>query len=138
MKLIVNSIPHSSQKYPTIGNYFDENGIEYIEVSEMDQRSTRLVVIHELIEKWLTENDGITEKEITDFDLMFEDERENGKHGEYDEPGDDIRAPYRKQHRIATLIEKSICLEFNMTWEQHENNCNKLFTPKSIDPEIGK
>lgn len=138
MKLIIESIPHDNQRYETCGDYYNNSFGEHILISEMPENSVRLVAIHELIEKWLTESKGISEEEITKFDLMFEQERKEGKHGEFDEPGDDIRAPYRKQHKIATFIEKMICKEFGMKWSEHENNCNRLFIPKQINPEIGK
>jgi hypothetical protein len=38
---------------------------------------------------------------VDDFDAQFTEER----HGDDDEPGDDPRAPYRRQHRAAMLIE---------------------------------
>ena len=61
MKINIETIPHSDQRYPTVGDYWDdENGVIQVRVSDMkDWRYEALVVMHELIEMFLTKHRGI-------------------------------------------------------------------------------
>lgn len=75
-----------------------------------DEEEKFLVAIHELVEARLAFKAGITEGAVDAFDNLFEAEREVGKHGPDDEPGDDPGAPYRVQHRQACLVEHLVAL----------------------------
>ena len=48
---------------------------------------------------------------------MFEKERETGKHVEFAQPGDDKRAPYKKEHKFSTKIENLLRKELGMKEE---------------------
>ena len=77
MKINIETIPHGDQRYPTVGDYWDdENGVMQVRVSDMkDWRYEALVVIHELVEMFLTKHRGIPEHEISEFDIKFEQSR---------------------------------------------------------------
>jgi hypothetical protein len=85
-----------------------------------DWKYNYLIMIHELIESLLCMVRGISEEEVTDFDVTFEAERDRGKHTPEDEAGDDPRAPYRKEHAFATAIERLIARELNVDWLEYE------------------
>ena len=70
------------------------------------------VALHETIEQHLCAKRGISNEDITAFDIKFEKEREHGKHGD-NEPGFDPRAPYRKEHSFADKIERLVA---KRTW----------------------
>ena len=108
LRIDIQSIPHSSQRYDTCGDYYygaNAMGEEtlFVNISELpSRREMLLVAIHELIEWALCEAEGISNEEIDKFD----------KNDEFwaliaAEPGDCIQAPYYKQHQIATGIEQS-------------------------------
>ena len=61
MKINIETIPHGDQRYPTVGDYWDdENGVMQVRVSDMkDWRYEALVIIHELVEMFLTKHRGI-------------------------------------------------------------------------------
>jgi hypothetical protein len=82
-----------------------------------------LVVLHELIEVLQTENDGIPEIDIAAFDIQFEKDRPEGN---VDEPGDDVKAPYKKQHCIATAVERLMCGVLDVDWKEYEKEVNSL------------
>ena len=78
-----------------------------------------LVSIHEQIEEHLTRRRGLTEPEIMAFDVMWEKEREKGKHEPDEEPGHDPRAPYRKEHIMAENFERMLALEMGLDWKAY-------------------
>ena len=82
--------------------------------------------MHEICEKALTKYHGISEDEITAFDLQFEEERSRGIHCPYDEPGDDRRAPYHADHKSATKIEKLAAKFLGVNWKQYTEAIHSL------------
>lgn len=87
-----------------------------------DRRHMMLVVIHELIEQFLSECAGVTNEQIDEFDFAYEAALDEG------EPGDHILAPYYKQHQFATGIERILAAEANVDWLEYERQVNALGT----------
>jgi len=116
MEIIIKTIPHNEHRYETVGDYWKDNEEKMqIRVSELGNSDMEfLVSLHELIEAYLIYKRGISEQSITDFDIKF---NESGKEGE---PGDDKEAPYRKEHFFATSIERLMCAELNINWEDYD------------------
>lgn len=122
MRIIIETIDHKDQDYDTVGNWnFTEINEECelsISVSDMGNwRYEALVGIHEALEAILCYDRGVSEQSVTDFDVSFTG---NG------EPGDALKAPYRKEHRFATKIEKMICKEFNIDWKAYSKTVDNL------------
>lgn len=128
MKIILETIYHCEQRYPTVGDYQTErDGTTHISVSKMgDRRYELLVGIHELIEHSLVKERGIDEASIDTFDLMFEEERREGLHSDTDEPGSDPRAPYHAEHEIASHIERVMAIHMGVDWNEYEKAVNAL------------
>ena len=78
-----------------------------------------MVAIHEFVEWLITDLKGIKESTIMDFDLMFEKEREEGKHTDDEEPGFDNRSPYLDAHTLSTSIEMMICAFLGISWSDY-------------------
>lgn len=128
MILLIKTIDHKNQAYPTVGNWtFIRPGMEgelLIEVSDMnDWRYQFLVGLHEAVEAMLCDQRGLDERAITNFDIDFE---LNRKKGNKDEPGDSPKAPYRKEHKFATKIEKMVAKELGVDWKRYERAINNL------------
>lgn len=125
----IEFIPHETQRYPTCGDWFwnhDKSELT-VRVSIMgDWRSEFAVAIHEAFEALACWDDGIMDEDVTAFDLAFEKERAEGKHGEEDEPGSDPRAPYLIQHEQATVIESLVVEFLDLRWRAHEENVYRL------------
>lgn len=98
----------------------DDYGTIRICTTDMPIQSQVAVAIHELIEMLLCEESGVTDKQVTKFDSLFEQERLQGKHTEEAEAGDDPRSPYRFQHQSATFAERAACSALQKPWELHE------------------
>jgi hypothetical protein len=126
MNITLKSIPHSSQRYSTVGDWLvdDVTGDITILVSDMGNEDYNLLVaLHELIEVKLCQKRGITQQAVDDFDKAFEAKR---KEGNEDEPGDDESAPYRREHFCATNIERIMSAELGVVWDQYDKAVNAL------------
>lgn len=119
--IVIKTIPKSEHRYPTVGDYWrDPDGTLQIRVSEMGNKDYEaLVALHELIEIILTEKKGIKEPDIMAFDVQFEKEREEGLHGEDDEPGEAPNSPYRKEHVLAECLERVVANELGVIWDEY-------------------
>lgn len=121
MNITIQTIPHDSQAYETVGNWrFDQNGNLLIEVSDMGNwKYSLLVALHELVEVSLCKDRNIPQAVVDEFDINYEKERTEGKHGPDDEPGDDPAAPYRREHFFATNLERLLAAELGVDWEEY-------------------
>jgi hypothetical protein len=90
----------------------------HVTVSKMsDQRYEFLVGMHEAIEAYLAVHAGISPAAVDKFDEAYEAGR---KKGDDSEPGDDPRAPYRKQHVFAENIERLLATELGVDWSAYD------------------
>jgi len=126
MRINIETIPHGEQRYPTVGDYWDDSeGVVQVRVSDMkDWRYEALVVVHELIEMFLTKQREISEQAISEFDIKFEESREQGL--VTGEPGDHANAPYRNEHFFATNIERLFSAELHVDWFEYDRDVDAL------------
>lgn len=120
---VLERINHNEHRYRTVGDYYvdESTGTRHIVSSKMhDWRYEFLIHFHEQVEEVLTRQRGIKEEEITLFDKMFEEERDHGLHSDIAEPGDDFRAPYFKEHQLASSLEKLMAIELGVDWKEYE------------------
>jgi hypothetical protein len=132
-KIVIDTIPNNTQRYPTLGDYYEESGELKLKISDCSNPCYEFAIaIHELIEQKLCELAGIKEEDITKFDMMFEEECKQGLHPNDDEPGEDPRAPYKKQHFIATIIEMMVIKEMGIDWEKYLEDIYALFDEEEV------
>jgi hypothetical protein len=129
VNVAIQVIPHDKQRYETVGDWYFQQGWPgepdlTIKVSDLgDWRYNMLVAVHELVEALLCKNRGITQAEVDKFDRAFEAAR---KAGNEDEPGDDPKAPYRREHFFATNVEALLSAELNVDWAKYEKAVTAL------------
>ena len=125
MKINIHTIPHNLQRYPTVGDWWwENNGDLQIRVSKMsDWRFETLVAVHELVEVLLCKKDRVSQQSVDGFDKAFEAAR---KPGNVDEPGDDIKAPYRKQHGVASGVERILGALLGVDWNKYADEVESL------------
>ncbi|MES1221730.1 MAG: hypothetical protein ABUT20_39900 [Bacteroidota bacterium] len=125
MRIVIETIKHEDQRYPTCGDYrYLDDGTLYITVSDMgNEQYESLVAIHELYEERLTKWKGISEEQISLCDLQFESKR---KPGNLDEPGFDKDCIYKEQHTAATAIEMMMCAHAGIDWKIYDETVNNL------------
>lgn len=127
-RIVIEAIAHEQHRYPTVGDYFEGSDGWTVRVSRCgDARYEFLVALHELVEWFLTQQRGISEPDILAFDEAFEREREQGMHGEREQPGDDPRAPYGREHRFAERIERLAAGELGVDWDEYDGTIGGLF-----------
>lgn len=142
MRILIETIPHRSQRYGTCGDWRWVQSTTsslgnhlLIRVSSLgDWRYEALVAMHELIEALLCQERGIAEPEVDQFDLHWVPEA-----GGPDEPGDDIEAPYYREHQYATAVERALAVELRVYWQLYERAIAALdyptATPHTTDPK---
>ena len=145
MKVVIETIPHEQQTYDTCGDwrFEDERGrpitqrlakrlintekcVLRIRISSLNSwKYEMLVAVHELVETLLCLNDGVMVEAVDKFDKAFEAAR---KEGNEDEPGDDPKAPYVRQHCVATAVERLLCAELCCDWKTYDKRVFSLPT----------
>ena len=125
MNIVMSTVPHSQQRYPTVGDWVPARGhLRHVRVSEMGNEDYHfLVALHELIEGWLCTRKGITDEAVSAFDEAFEAARQPGN---TDEPGDDPRAPYRDEHQFATIVERLVAHKMGIDWDAYDRTVVEL------------
>ncbi len=106
-KITIELIEPSKMRYDTLGDWwFDIDGHMHIQVSMAAPEDERfLIALHELVEMELCTQRGITQEHVDAFDLAYKGDGE---------PGDDPKAPYRREHRFAMLIEHLMAHELRV------------------------
>ena len=125
MKITIETIPHKNQRYETAGDWiFDSSGDLTIRVSDLgDWRFNALIGLHELVEVLQCKHDGVTQEAVDAFDIAFEKNRAPDNE---DEPGDDPKAPYQRQHNLATGIERIMAASMGVKWEEYDGAIQAL------------
>jgi hypothetical protein len=127
----VKVIPHNEQRYDTVGDWWftpDPNS-QYpktleIRVSKMGNPLYEfLVARHEQDEAMLCAQRGISEESVSKFDIEFETKRQPG---DLSEPGDNVNAPYHREHKTATIFEQQMATELNVNWEAYDEAVQNL------------
>lgn len=129
MEIYQTTKKYSEMRYPTAGDYHYHLGIDLFKfvISQMDSSDYEaLIFLHEFIEAYLCWKARIKEEDIASFDILFEKERAEGLHKPEDEPGNDRRAPYYKQHQIATVFEMRFCDKLGIDWNEYEKALMEL------------
>ena len=131
MKILIETIPHKKHRYETCGDWFiDKKGTLVIRVSEeMGPASCGLVAIHELAEVFQCFDGFRMSKKHMKRIVKLVDKFDKHYKGDLvdEEPGDDPRAPYHKEHSIATAIERILCAAVGMAWKDHDGRVADLF-----------
>ncbi len=117
-------IPHTAQRYPTVGDFQVIDGVRTLRVSEFGNADYEfMILLHEMVEQHLALKRGITAEAVDAFDMQFEKDRPEGNE---DEPGDDPAAPYYSAHQFATIIERMMCHELGLDWNEYNRAVVKL------------
>ena len=113
-EISIKIIPHDDQSYPTYGNYWvDENGVLQVRISEFDDPDVAFrTMIHELAEAHRCAKRGLDFREIDEFDLA---------HLDSDDPGLLKCAPYHTEHMQSDQLERLLCVQDGVKWEDHYN-----------------
>jgi hypothetical protein len=122
MRIVIETMPHSTQRYPTVGDWWtDPDGTWNIRVSEMNHWVPEfLVALHELVEMAGCKQHGVDEDAVTRFDMQWQ------AFGNIDEPGDDATSPYYNQHQFASGLERIMAAQLGVSWPWYEAAIDSL------------
>jgi hypothetical protein len=102
---------------------FDQNGDLTVSITKMsDWRREVALGFHEAAEAVLCLHNGVTQKMVDDFDVPFERDHPNSKI----EAGDQSDAPYKREHSLATAIERILAAEFGIDWADYDRELEAL------------
>ena len=121
MNIILKSVPKRKIRSNQVGDwyYYGQDEIIAMVDEQLSPDSQLAVLIHEAIEAWLCRKHGITDEMVCASDDQYEAEREEGKHKDDDEDGDDPRSPYRQEHMAASHVERAVCAAIGLNWREH-------------------
>lgn len=125
MQLEIVTVPHRDQRYDTVGDwYVAPDGTWRIQISKLDDwRHWILVAVHELVEMALCTHNNVSSGAVDRFDKAYESNRPEG---DVSDPGDSAQAPYKREHCVATAIERLMCAELDVDWEDYEDALSDL------------
>jgi hypothetical protein len=107
--ILIHSIPHRDQRYPTVGDWYETKNDHRIVVSEMKNPTFEfLVALHELIESQICEYEGVSQSTVDTFDMAHPEEKD---------PGDLSYCPYRRAHEFALAIEMLVAQRLGVDWQ---------------------
>ncbi len=121
MRIQIETVPHAQQRYQTTGDWWwDPDETLQMRVSELaDWRHSVLIAVHELVEALLCKAHGVTTEAVDEWDM--------GQGKELDEPGDDPRAPYHREHEFAGCLERPLAHELGVDWNSYEDAIDVLY-----------
>ena len=118
MKFEVLTIEHDAQRYVTIGDYWEDDDGLHVRISRLgDWRYEGLVLVHEVVELLLCKVAGVNISDVDAWDMS---------HGDLDEPGEDPRAPYHRQHMAADAIERAVAWMMGVDWNDYTSKVDSL------------
>jgi hypothetical protein len=146
-KITVETIPHNSQRYDTVGDWVIVGDTLTLLTSDLgDWRMSMACALHEAAEAMLCLQDGVNEPDISAFDIAYEDARQHGVAAPCgcvptvdSEPGEDRHAPYRTQHAFADGIERLFANQIGVVWDEYsERVTNSEYRPHDPFEENGE
>lgn len=157
-RVTIDVIPHEQHRYPTTGDWDvdRDTGTLWVRVSKTgDSRSEMAVAVHELVEALTCIYHGIAPDALNDFDTNYEVIRAAHSHSpveaglaeealsrlfgghdeitETSEPGDDLHAPYQREHNFASGIERLLVGEWNLPWNVYLEELGNNWTDERKD-----
>ena len=121
LSLVTDDI--KEHRYRSIDDWFDpiigkDKIIHFItmtaDTGNMDYNF--LVLIHALVEQYLCYKHGITDEQVTGFDMQ---------NPELDDPGAELNAPYHLEHNVANTIEAELSVALGVEWKKYEEAIEK-------------
>jgi len=129
MRVVIDSVPHAEQRYNTVGDWAWEDeegaiviggsamGVLHIRVSDMNNwRMEMAVAIHELTEALLCHAHNIKQVDVDNFDMGTNDP----------EPGEHPAAPYRREHRAASVPEMFLLEALDVDLREYDEACERV------------
>lgn len=111
MRIVIETIPHSQQRYDTQGDWLFFGDDLIIKVSEQTKLEYVICIgIHELVEAILCRKAGISSDVVDRWDMANLNDPD---------PGSIVGSPYANQHISAMDVEMSVANAVGISWEEY-------------------
>lgn len=134
MNVSIKVIPDNEMR-PMISGadwYFDEHGDLQVRVSPLsDWRREMLLAMHETTEAIMCMHNGVSQGAVDAFDIEFDKTHKSDLNA-----GDDPRAPYVREHCLATAIERILCAELEVNWRDYDHELEAAYPGPSHRVQI--
>jgi hypothetical protein len=125
--ITIEFIPQYDQRFTTQGDWWETADTLQVRVTQCDDWRYQVpVLMHELIEFFWCKAHGVTTEECDAFDVLFEQEYEDGKWNRTVEAGFDRRCPYRGGHKWGHKFERLTCWMLRVSWMKYEEYMDSL------------
>ena len=95
-----------------------------------DWRREALLGIHEAVEAIMCKFNRVPQTAVDKFDQDY-----YLAHADDCDAGDDPEAPYEHEHCLATAIERILCAELRVNWEDYDRELAETYPgPKALKP----
>lgn len=125
MDITIKVVPPSEMRPIVDGAdwFWHDNGNLEVRVCPMsDWRRETLLAIHEAVEAIMCKHNGVSQKSVDDFDLEYA-----RTHAVDANAGDDPSAPYVREHCLATAIERILCAELEVNWQDYDDELCRVY-----------
>lgn len=122
--VVIQTKKPGEMRYKTVGDWFMVDN-EHLVIQVADTGNwvyNILVAVHELCEVIQCVKLGISEKEVTRFDLKNEDDEDPGCHP---------KAPYHFQHMAAMSVEMIMAVLLGVKWRPYEDSLERAWNKTS-------
>jgi hypothetical protein len=114
VRIEIKSVDPAAICYSTCGDWrwLPDGGLQ-VSVPEYGMRDDDafLVALHEMVEAWSCKKSGVNEEKVTAWDIA---------HPDAEEPGELPDSPYLPDHQLAMEVERKVCAEIGIDWDEHE------------------
>ena len=106
-RIIINFVPHTEQRYDTVGDYQQIDNILFITISQELGNDIAFETLHHELREWeLNKKAGISDETVDKWDFLNKEVTEG--------------CPYFEQHNKATELSRFIAEQNGSTLEEYD------------------
>lgn len=127
MNIHILVIPESEQRKEVNGAdwFFDEKGDLQVRVSPMsDWRYEIALAFHEAFEAVLCKQNGVTQKQVDDFDMAYDLAHPNDPDLN---AGDEADAPYSSEHNYSEIVDRLFIGACGLKWGPYMKELGEVY-----------
>ena len=118
--VVIKTVGPKQMRYRTVGDWqlLPTGELEITVADTGNWIYNLLVAIHELIEVFLCQIDGVSGKQVDRFDFAHQNDEDPGTHP---------KAPYHDQHCTALGVELLLAARAGVKWRKYEDRLDTVY-----------